>query len=141
MHGDGIHPRGTVHPSEGALSSALATTDQAATWARRLEDRRADRVGCLKTARRALARETGVSAGTFENLRRSRIKSVATWVSDRLRYAVIRELEAEVRALEHELAILRQTGSDPRSFEMGEVETHLAAARLALGLPSTGARA
>lgn len=136
MDGDDIHPKRTIDPLEGRMSTAAATSDRAADWARRLEDRRASRTGCLKAARIALARETGVPAGTFENFRRNRIKQVATWISERLRAAVIRELEAEVRALEHELQILRQTGADPREGEIDAVVAHLEAARLALALPS-----
>lgn len=119
------------------MSTAVATTTQAAEWVKRLEDVRARRLGCIDRARLALARETGIPAGTLANLRRrNRIKQVAAWVRDRLRAAVIRELEAEVRALEHELQILRQTGVDPREGEIDAVVAHLAAARLALALPS-----
>ncbi len=115
--------------------SSVAYLDRARDWSKTLEDREAARSGAsLREARPVVARQAGVSPGTLENLRNGRLKSIAVHIYERLRGAVIRELEAEVRHLEHELTILRATGLDPRDDEMAQVVADLAKARQALGL-------
>lgn len=126
-----------IHPTrinrEPSVSTALTTTYEAQSLAKRLEDMRAKAAGSIELARQQIARETRISAGTLENLRRGRIKQVAAWVRDSLQAAVIRQLENEVRALEHEIHILRQQGAHPASPQVSEAETYLARARAALG--------
>jgi len=109
--------------------------DRARGWTRVLEDREAAKQRVpVKHARVSVARRTGVASGTLENLRNGRVKAVAVHVYERLRHAIERELVAEMRALEHELEMLRRQGADPRTSEMDEVVAHLAAARKALGM-------
>lgn len=116
------------------MSSAIYV-ERAQKWARVLEDREAHRHGlAVREARPRVARQTGVAAGTLENLRNGRLKAVAVHVYERLRNALDRELVAEMRALEHELQLIRQQGADPRQVEVDEVVAHLAAVRKALGL-------
>src|SRR3990167_4016477 len=103
-------------PSARISMSAVAYVERARSWARTLEDR--ERQGgafTLTDAREAVSHRTGVSPGTLENLRKNRLKAIAAHVYDSLRAGVIRALEAELRHLEHEITILRQTGLDPRS--------------------------
>jgi hypothetical protein len=108
--------------------------EQARDWTTRLEKKAADKHGVsLKDAREIVARETGTNPGTLENLRNGRLKAIAVHAYERLRHGVIRELEAEMRRYEHELQILRQTGADPRDFEIAEVEAGLARIREVLG--------
>jgi hypothetical protein len=126
-------------PPEGTkLTTALHSTayvENAQSWARTLEDREAARAGVrLHDAREAVARRVIVPTGTLENLRKGRLKAIAVHVYDRLRSGLIRELEAEVRHLEHELQILRATGADPRENEIAAVVASLQHARQALGL-------
>ena len=52
----------------------------------------------------------------------------------KLRAALVRRLESEVRHLEHELQILRTIGVDPRDDTLAEAEADLARAKAALGL-------
>ena len=80
-----------------------------------------------------VARNVGAAPGTIENLTRGRLKSVAGWLRDALRARVIRELEAEIVRLQHELAVLHQTGVDPRSNEAAAVRADIAAILEALG--------
>jgi hypothetical protein len=80
----------------------------------------------------AVARKVKVGLGTLQNLRRGRLKSIPVDVYERLRAAVTRELEHEIKRLEAELVVARQGAVDPRSDEVGEVEAHLQAAREAL---------
>lgn len=130
-----IPPEGTNHPMSATAQSS-AYVEHAQGWARALEDREAARSGLsVATAREAVARRVTVPAGTLENLRKGRLKAIAVHVYDRLRAGLIRELEAEVRHLEHELQILRSTGADPREGEIAAVVASLAKAREALGLP------
>lgn len=126
---------GTDSTRRGTTMNSAIYIDRARAWGARLEDREAMRSGLpIKEARPIVARRTGVSTGALTNLRKNRLKSIAAHVYDRLRAAVERELQGELAALQHELAVLRQTGVDPRGPEVSEAEAHLAAARRALGL-------
>jgi transcriptional regulator with XRE-family HTH domain len=129
-----------IHPStRDIMSTAEASVDRAREWSTLLENREAFRTGrSLKEARKEVARREGVSPGTLENLRRGRLKTIATHWYERLRGALIRELMMEVRRLEHEITILNQTGVDPRSDEVASVVADLARVRQALGLPPGG---
>ena len=114
-------------------------TDLARSWGRTLEDREATRSGVsVRDARKAVARRAGVSPGTLETLRIGRLKTVATHIYERLRAAVIADLQHEIRRLEHELEIARQSGMDPRCPEVAEVEKYLALARQALAGEGVG---
>ena len=122
-------------PPERISMSAVAYVEQARGWAKTLEDRaRHDGAPSLTDARIAVSRRTGVSPGTLENLRKNRLKAIAAHVYDSLRGGVIRALEAELRHLEHELTILRQTGVDPRSNATAAVTSDIQKVRSALGL-------
>lgn len=122
-------------PPEGTTMNSAAYVERAQDWARALEDREAARSGVrLSDAREAVARRVVIPAGTLENLRKGRLKAIAVHIYDRLRAGLIRELEAEVRRLEHELQILRATGADPRRDEIAAVVASLARAREAIGL-------
>lgn len=104
-----------------------------AGWARSLEDRRCSRGMKLPEARRVLARDTGVSAGTFESLRRGRLKGVKNWIAERIRSAVIRDLQQEIARCTHELELARQAGLDPRSSDMAALETAVQKANELMG--------
>jgi hypothetical protein len=114
--------------------------EKARAWSRVLEDREAARSGLtIREARPNAARKIGIPPGTLANLRNGRLKSIAAHVFDRLRAAVERELQAEMRALEHELQLLRQQGVDPRDIEIEAVVADLAKVRHALGMaPANG---
>lgn len=115
--------------------------ERAETWARDLESREQRRTGGkLDVVRDMVARKVGVPAGTLRSLRKQRLKSINVAWYDRLRAGVIHELEAELRHVQHELAILRQTGADPRSPEVSALVAHEAAALTALGRPGDGGR-
>lgn len=110
--------------------TAIAIDATAEAFARRLEDRERQRSSVsLPVARQAVARRTGVPAGTLENLRRGRIKGVREWVADRLRSALISELEAEFARTEHELAFLRASHRRVDQGQIVQVEASLAALR------------
>lgn len=109
--------------------------EKARAWGRVLEDREASRARMpVKAARPTVARRVGIGPGTLANLRNGRLKAISVHVYERLRICVEQELVNEMKALEHELQTLRQTGVDPREAQVEQVVAHLAAARLALGL-------
>lgn len=102
-------------------------------WLGRLEQSEAQRSGAgLASARHSVARRLGLPAGTLENIRRGRSKSILVWVQARLQAAIVRELEAEIARCRHELDLAYQSGARPGSPEMLEAEAHLVAAREAL---------
>lgn len=114
---------------------SAAYVETARGWERRLVDGEARRAGVDQdTARTIVARRTDVPKGTLLSLRKNRLKGIAVHWYERLRAGVIRELEAELRHLEHELAILRQTGVDPRSDATAAVVADIARIRQTLGL-------
>ena len=125
-------------PTEGRLMHSAAYVETARGWARTLEDREAYRSGSdLDRAREAVARKTDVPKGTLLSLRKNRLKAIGVHWYERLRHGVIRELEAELRHLEHELAILRQTGVDPRSDATAAVVADVSRVRSALNLDAS----
>lgn len=102
-------------------------------WAERLESIEAARTGWPRKAIRPIvARRVGVAPGTLENLRRGRIKDPRKSLYDKLRAALLRELENEIRAHEHERHILIQTGSDPRDDEIVAMDTRISRAKQTL---------
>ena len=115
------------------MSNALAEATEARDLAIILVNQEAKRCGDRIRARERVARSLGTSPGTIENLQRSRLKRIAGWLRDALRARVIRELEAEVVKLQHEIHTLKQTGRDPRSDEMVAARADLTAVLAVLG--------
>lgn len=115
------------------MSNALAEVTEARNVANMLVNRESLRTRDNAIARRNVARALGVAPGTIENLQRGRLKRVAGWLRDALRARVIRELEAELVRLNHELAVLKQTGVDPRSDADTAVRADISAVLEVLG--------
>jgi len=109
--------------------STAATIESARNLARSLEQRERSRAGTLEAARGSLARRAGVAPSTWRNLALGRLKRVDAWFRDRLQALLIRELEAEIARLTHELEVARQGGDHLASQHVCEIEAHLAAAR------------
>ena len=111
----------------------MSSTDVAERYARTLVKRERASAGSNENAIRSVGEKTGLGYWTIWGLWNRRRKS-ADGVVGRLRAAMIHQLEAEVRHLEHEICILRQTGVDPRDPEIAAVAADLAKARQTLGL-------
>jgi len=111
----------------------MSSTDVAEHYARTLVKRERASAGSNENAIRSVGEKTGLGYWTIWSLWHRRRKS-GEGVVNRLRGAMIRQLEAEVRHLEHELQILRATGVDPRDDEIAAVVADLAKARQTLGL-------
>jgi hypothetical protein len=112
--------------------TAAAYVDRAREWERKLVDREAARTGLpVNAARKAVSQRLAMPQGTLENLRRNRLKAIAAHWYDALRAAVIADLQAELRHVQHDLQIAHQTGLDPRTgafFSLAESEARLKAA-------------
>lgn len=114
--------RGRIIQQERTIVTAHVDVHEAQRLARRLGELRGE------TASHAL----GVGSGTLENLMRARVKSVPHWLMQRLRSVLADALASEMRRLQHEIDLCRQTGVDPRDDALAQAEAHLAKARAAL---------
>jgi len=115
------------------MSNAMAEATEARSLANILVAQEFRRTKDRGRARTNVARALGTSPGTIENLQRSRLKRISGWLRDALRARVIRELESEIARLQHELAVHKQTGVDPRSDEATAVRADLSAVLEVLG--------
>lgn len=117
--------RGTVTPMTAAADVLLSHRT-----AKRLVEIEQQRTGLtVDDARERVASRVGVSSGTFENIVRRRIKSVEGWLRDKLKACLIRELQAELQRLEHELAVARLGAMAPSEDEIAAAEAAIADAR------------
>ena len=116
------------------MSNAMAEASEARNLANILVRQEVQRNGVRPNrARENVARALGTAPGTIENLQRNRLKRISGWLRDALRARVIRELESEIARLQHELAVHKQTGVDPRSDEATAVRADLSAILAVLG--------
>ena len=115
------------------MSNAMAEASEARSLANVLVAQEARRTGNRIRARENVARALGTAPGTIENLQRNRLTKISGWLRDALRARVIRELESEIARLQHELAVHKQIGVDPRSDEATAVRADLSAILAVLG--------
>lgn len=114
--------------------ATAAFMDTARAWGRALEDREAVRSSVpIADARKRVARRTGISPGTLENLRNGRLKAIGAHVFERIREAVVADLNAEMARLEHELAMARTSGLDARDDDFAAAAAALEKARALIG--------
>lgn len=104
----------------------------AAAIVERLEGAEMRAGAALPVARAALARRIGVSPGTLESIRRGRVKRIAHDIFCKLHSAMERQLEKEIEAATHELAILRAAGPRVDEAALGEAVDAVARARAAI---------
>ena len=118
------HEKRIFHPMSAVAEAS--DIDTAHLWTKRLEGIERVRSGLpADEVRPIVARRVGVAPGTLENIHRKRIKEPRKSLMDKLRSALVRELEAEMMRHQHEIHILKQTGADPRDYEIAEVEASL----------------
>lgn len=124
---------------ESRKVSAASDVNLAREWADILEAREARRSGVsLDDARPIVSRKTGIPEGKLYSLRRNRLKDIARHILLRLGEGVMRELQAELRHVEHDLQILRQIGADPSGGEVHSLLASRQKIREALGLTEDG---
>jgi hypothetical protein len=114
----------TSHHREGCMTAL--TLDQARRIARGLEDReQARHGGTRQEARARLAQRIGVMPGTLFNLARDRLKRLDDTIRTRLVAYAVRDLEAEIERLNHELAMARSLGMAPNAELVQAITTVL----------------
>lgn len=106
--------------------SPVAQLEQTRSDALWLEQRRKAAGLSAPEARKSVAREVKASVGTIENLVRRRLKRLDSWLRDSLQVLVVRELEAEVRRLTHELETAKRRGDHPASESICGIQTQIA---------------
>ena len=119
----------TNHPREGRMTALAFTTDPREA-ARILEKREAQRVGTIDMARTSLSRRLGCAPGTLETLRKGRLKRIEGWLQEKLQALLVREIEAELKRLTHELETYRRASGDAsNSPQMARLVEAVAAAQ------------
>jgi hypothetical protein len=112
------------------MNSAVADLQNLNTMARSLERSEARRIGTtLMQARKSVSRRLGITPNVFENFLYLRTKVVPNWLMAKVRSELVAVLQMEVRNLEHEIQLHRQTGADYRDDALASAETSLATAR------------
>jgi hypothetical protein len=114
---------------QGDRMSSAAVMEEARSHARSLVRRERLCVGSMPRAHASIASKLGVGPGTLENIVKGRVKRLDSWIRDKLKALLIRELEAEIKRLTHELETARRSGARLDSQQVGEIEAHLAAAK------------
>jgi len=118
----------TNHHQEYRVSYATHI-DDVRSWVSALAQRERRRGAKTQVVRERLARAIGCAKGTIENIMNGRLKRVDAWLRESIRRALIAEIEREIKALTHELEILRAAGGDARRLEVAEIEACLERAR------------
>lgn len=94
------------------------------------ELRTASRDGVKRpVARAALARQWGVSFWTLTNFRRGRLKELRGAIHDRIKVGIMHGIESEIQRLEHELLLVRESGSTLPETNILQAESALEQAR------------
>lgn len=109
--------------------SYVTHIDDVRSWVSALAQRERRRGAKTQVVRERLARAIGCAKGTIENIMNGRLKRVDAWLRESIRRALIAEIEREIKALTHELDILRAAGGDTRRLEVAEIEACLERAR------------
>lgn len=118
----------TNHHQEYRVSY-VTHIDDVRSWVSALAQRERRRGAKTQVVRERLARAIGCAKGTIENIMNGRLKRVDAWLRESIRRALIAEIEREIKALTHELEILRAAGGDARRLEVAEIEACLERAR------------
>jgi hypothetical protein len=110
-----------MHPRNEDKTSMLAFDQTVAHNLALLEEIKLRQHPSRSSARAAVAREAKILPGTYENIRRRRTKGIRGYVGRAVEALLLRELDGELRRLEHERQIILQRGVDPRSDEVAAV--------------------
>ncbi len=114
----------------GAQVNAMADVSTARRMAVAIEDNEARRLGiAVSAARPKVASRLKASAGTLENLRRDRLKSVPSWLMTNIRLMFVQLLQSEIRRLEHEISLHLQAGADHRDDDLCAAEAQVQSAK------------
>lgn len=109
--------------------SYVAHIDDVRSWVNALVSRERRRGAKTQVIREHLARTIGCAKGTIENIMNGRLKRIDLWLRESVRRALVAEIEREIKALNHELEVIRAMGGDARRIEVAEIEACLEKAR------------
>jgi hypothetical protein len=112
----------------------MSSLDVATDYADRLVERERRATGKLDVAMDNVAAGAGLSRWTVWGLWHRRRKTTTDEVVGGLRGLLIRQIQAEIGHLEHEVSILIQTGARPDDRDILAAQTTLAKLRSSLGL-------
>lgn len=110
------------------MSTACVTRDVATALVGRVEKRMRSRM----LAYQFVASQIGRSSSWLRGLIGNGVGRVDSEIGGTLDALLVREIEADVVRLEHEMAMARQRGDHPASQQIGAIETHLARVRALL---------
>ena len=116
-----------TQPEGGVMS--MSAVETAASLIRSFEREDSLRCGGQQPARRALARKLGVAPGTLKSAREGRLKRICVEFFTRLKAEEMRRLNTALAGSEHDLAMARAIGLDPRSADFMALEAAVAAAQ------------
>jgi hypothetical protein len=117
---------------EAGVVTAQTAIGSARDYAISLERIERSKGATVDQARRRIAQKIRTGFGAVDNIIRERVKRVDERVRDRLCAVLVRELEAEIGRLEHELAMVRRSNSRLGAEHVREIQTHIAAAKALL---------
>lgn len=104
--------------------------DIARQWVTGLEDAESRETGQpIRVARHYVARKTGVSAGTLENIRRGRLKRIGTTIADRLQAYMVRQLQSEIMKKQNDLEMVLRCRGGAAGNEVAELQEAIARAQ------------
>ena len=125
------------HP-EGQDVSAQSDVAIAEDWVEILETVEARRLGVTRAeARPKVARSIGVPEGKLYSLARRRLKDISNRMLRRIGDGLVRELQAELARVEHDLQIRTQIGDRPDSGEALSLASRREKIREALGIAAS----
>ena len=103
---------------------------QARDWTRDMERReRARTGGNIHDVRPVIARRVGTTPGAIEHVSRGRAKGIRAHLYAAIQRAFIQTLADEIQRAEHDIAMARACGLDPRCDEMAALEAGAQAAK------------
>lgn len=121
-------------PGEVQSGPMLHDSTLAADMLIRVENAEAKRLGVrVAEARTTIARRIRTGVGTLRNIRRERRKTIPSWLMNAIREELVRVLQNQIAALEHELHIALQVDGGHRTDDVVAAQTRLAQAKEILG--------
>jgi hypothetical protein len=119
-----------AHFGQRKVAASVSDIPVASRWLTLAEDTRARQTGfTVSDVRDSFASKLKVPAKTLRLIRGEKRKSVPHFLMSGIRNLLIEVLHAEIRSLEHEIAVARQVGMDCREDAFEQASASIAAAR------------
>jgi hypothetical protein len=115
---------------QSKVAASVSDIPVASRWLTLAEDTRARQTGfTVGDVRDSFAGKLKVSAKTLRLIRGEKRKTVPHFLMSGIRNLLIEVLHAEIRSLEHEIAVAKQVGMDCREDAFEQASASIAAAR------------